>query len=150
VFFHDNDVYVEITESAAFTHYDLCVSVLREIQSRAGIFLAVDDLGAGHSNLKRILDLEPRIVKLDKALVTGLDKSLRQQILVRHVVRLCIELGAEVVAEGIETADELRAVIDTGAHFVQGYLLARPGYPLPPATWPSWLNEVDEQQAGKG
>jgi EAL domain-containing protein (putative c-di-GMP-specific phosphodiesterase class I) len=144
VFFHDNDVYVEITESAAFTHYDLCVSVLREIQSRAGIFLAVDDLGAGHSNLKRVLDLEPRIVKLDKALVTGLDRSARQQVLVRHVVRLCVELGAEVVAEGIETEDELRAVIDTGAHFVQGYLLARPGYPLPAANWPDWITPLEE------
>lgn len=147
LFFHDNDVYVEITESAAFTHYDLCVSVLREIQSRAGIFLAVDDLGAGHSNLKRVLDLEPRIVKLDKALVTGLDRSVRQQVLVRHVVQLCIELGAEVVAEGIETEDELRAVIDTGAHFVQGYLLARPGYPLPVATWPAGVSGYDDPEA---
>jgi EAL domain-containing protein (putative c-di-GMP-specific phosphodiesterase class I) len=139
VFFHDHDVYLEITESAAFTHYDVCVNVLREVRSRAGIFLAVDDLGAGHSNLKRVLDLEPRIVKLDRALVTGLDQSYRQQILVRHVVRLCMELGAEVVAEGIETADELSAVIDSGAHYAQGYLLGRPAYPLPPAVWPGDL-----------
>jgi EAL domain-containing protein (putative c-di-GMP-specific phosphodiesterase class I) len=139
VFSHDHDVYLEITESAAFTHYDLCVSVLREVRSRAGIFLAVDDLGAGHSNLKRVLDLEPRIVKLDRALVTGLDQSYRQQILVRHVVRLCVELGAEVVAEGIETADELSAVIDSGAHYAQGFLLGRPSYPLPPAVWPGDL-----------
>lgn len=136
VFFHEHDVYLEITESAAFTHYDVCVNVLREIRSRTGIFLAVDDLGAGHSNLKRVLDLEPRIVKLDRALVTGLDQSGRQQILVRHVVRLCMELGAEVVAEGIETPDELSAVIDCGAHYAQGYLLGRPSYPLPPAIWP--------------
>lgn len=136
VFFHDHDVYVEITESAAFTHYELCVSVLKEIQSRAGIFLAVDDLGAGHSNLKRVLDLEPRIVKLDRALITGLDQNPRQQILVRHVVRLCVELGAEVVAEGIETYDELSAVVDSGCHYAQGYLLGRPSYPLPPANWP--------------
>jgi EAL domain-containing protein (putative c-di-GMP-specific phosphodiesterase class I) len=136
VFFHDHDVYLEITESAAFTHYDVCVNVLREIRSRTGIYLAVDDLGAGHSNLKRVLDLEPRIVKLDRALITGLDQSYRQQILVRHVVRLCMELGAEVVAEGIETADELSAVIDSGAHYAQGYLLGRPSYPLPPAVWP--------------
>lgn len=136
VFFHDHDVYLEITESAAFTHYDLCVNVLREIRSRTGIYLAVDDLGAGHSNLKRVLDLEPRIVKLDRALITGLDQSYRQQILVRHVVRLCMELGAEVVAEGIETADELSAVIDSGAHYAQGYLLGRPSYPLAPAVWP--------------
>jgi EAL domain-containing protein (putative c-di-GMP-specific phosphodiesterase class I) len=137
VFFHDHDVYVEITESAAFTHYDLCVSVLKEIQSRAGIFLAVDDLGAGHSNLKRVLDLEPSIVKLDRALITGLDQSPRQQILVRHVVRLCVELGAQVVAEGIETADELSAVVDSGAHYAQGFLLGRPSYPLPPGRWPT-------------
>jgi EAL domain-containing protein (putative c-di-GMP-specific phosphodiesterase class I) len=136
VFFHDHDVYVEITESAAFTHYEVCVNVLKEIQSRAGIFLAVDDLGAGHSNLKRVLDLEPRIVKLDRALITGLDQNPRQQILVRHVVRLCVELGAEVVAEGIETADELSAVVDLGCHYAQGYLLGRPSYPLPPAHWP--------------
>ncbi len=136
VFFHEHDVYLEITESAAFTHYDVCVNVLKEIRSRTGIFLAVDDLGAGHSNLKRVLDLEPRIVKLDRALVTGLDQSGRQQILVRHVVRLCMELGAEVVAEGIETPDELSAVIDCGAHYAQGYLLGRPSYPLPPAVWP--------------
>ncbi len=136
VFFHDHDVYVEITESAAFTHYDVCVNVLKEIQSRAGIFLAVDDLGAGHSNLKRVLDLEPRIVKLDRALITGLDRSTRQQTLVRHVVRLCVELGADVVAEGIETADELSAVVDSGAHYAQGYLLGRPSYPPPPGVWP--------------
>jgi EAL domain-containing protein (putative c-di-GMP-specific phosphodiesterase class I) len=136
VFFHDHDVYVEITESAAFTHYEVCVNVLKEIQSRAGIFLAVDDLGAGHSNLKRVLDLEPRIVKLDRALITGLDQNPRQQILVRHVVRLCVELGAEVVAEGIETADELSAVVDLGCHYAQGYLLGRPSYPLPPGHWP--------------
>lgn len=136
IFFHDSDVYVEVTESAAFTHHEVCVSVLKEIVSRTGIHLAVDDLGAGHSNLKRILDLEPDIVKLDRELVTGLDKSPRQRILVRHVVRLCEELGAEVVAEGIETRDELSAVVDSGAHYAQGYLLGRPDFPLPPGLWP--------------
>ena len=53
------------------------------------------------------------------------------------MVRLCVELGAEVVAEGIETADELSAVIDSGAHFAQGFLLGRPSYPLPAGIWPA-------------
>lgn len=139
LFFHDAAVYVEITESAAFTHYDLCVSVLRDIKSRAGIHLAIDDLGAGHSNLKRVVDLDPSIVKLDRTLITGLHTSRRQQILVRNVVRLCEELGAQVVAEGIESEDELRAIIDCGAHFAQGFLLARPGLPLPEPRWPPGL-----------
>jgi EAL domain-containing protein (putative c-di-GMP-specific phosphodiesterase class I) len=134
--FHDYGVYLEITESAAFTHFELCMGALKEICSRTGAHLVVDDLGAGHSNLKRIVDLEPDFVKLDLALTRGIDRSRRQQILVRQVVALCTELGARVVAEGIETEDELLAVRDTGAQFGQGYLLARPANPVPLVHWP--------------
>lgn len=138
IFFHERAVYLEITESAAFAYFELCLNVLRDISARAGgyLYLVVDDLGAGYSNLKRVLDLEPRVVKLDLALVRGIDKSRRQQILVRQVVALCQELGADVVAEGIETLDELKAVRDAGAQMGQGYLLARPAYPIPKAYWP--------------
>jgi EAL domain-containing protein (putative c-di-GMP-specific phosphodiesterase class I) len=136
LFFHDRPVYLEITESAAFSYYGLCASVLKELCARGGAHLVVDDLGAGHSNLKRIIDLEPHVVKLDIALVRGIDKSPRQQILVRHVVALCDALRAHVVAEGIETLDELKAVLDTGARFGQGYLFARPEFPLPKVHWP--------------
>jgi EAL domain-containing protein (putative c-di-GMP-specific phosphodiesterase class I) len=134
--YHDNEVYLEITESAAFEYFDLCKSVLKEICSRSAVNLVVDDLGAGHSNLKRVLDLEPKIVKLDRALITNLHQNRRQQILVKAVVELCKDLGAEVVAEGIETHDELLAVRDSGADYVQGYLIAKPGYPIPPISWP--------------
>ena len=136
LYMHDHHVFIEITESAAFTHYELCKSVLREMSTRGGVFLAVDDLGAGHSNLKRVLDLEPDIVKLDRALVTRLDQSRRQRILVRHMVALCTELDARVVAEGIETEEELAAVIDCGVDYGQGYVFAQPAYPLPKAKWP--------------
>jgi EAL domain-containing protein (putative c-di-GMP-specific phosphodiesterase class I) len=136
LYMHDHHVFIEITESAAFTHYELCKSVLREMSTRGGVFLAVDDLGAGHSNLKRVLDLEPDIVKLDRALVTRLHQSRRQRILVRHMVALCAELDARVVAEGIETQEELAAVIDCGVDYGQGYLFAQPSYPLPKAKWP--------------
>ncbi len=134
--FHDHDVYLEITESAAFSYYDLCVNVLKEVCSRTGAHLVIDDFGAGYSNLKRIIDLEPDIVKLDRALISGIDASRRQQALVKHVVRLCDELGARVVAEGIETLGELTAVTDSGVHFGQGYLLAKPAFPLPAIQWP--------------
>jgi EAL domain-containing protein (putative c-di-GMP-specific phosphodiesterase class I) len=136
LFFHDRAVYLEITESAAFSYFGLCAGVLKEICSRGGAYLVVDDLGAGHSNLKRIVDLEPHVVKLDLALICGIEKNRRQQILVRQVVSLCEELGAKVVAEGIETEEELRAVLDTGAHYGQGYLFAKPAFPIPSARWP--------------
>jgi EAL domain-containing protein (putative c-di-GMP-specific phosphodiesterase class I) len=131
MFLHHRDVYVEITEAVPFTHFELCHNVLRELRSRAHMHLVVDDLGAGYSNLKSIADLEPKVVKIDRGIVEGLKKGSRQQKLVRAIVRLCEDLGAEVVAEGIETAEELGAVREAGVHLVQGYLFARPAFPLP-------------------
>jgi EAL domain-containing protein (putative c-di-GMP-specific phosphodiesterase class I) len=134
MFQHECDVYLEITESVPFSHHELCLKVLQELRARPGIRLVVDDLGAGYSNLKYIVDLEPDVVKLDRQLVAGLDKSERQQRLVKSVVSLCHDLGAKVVAEGIETQAELEASIDAGADYGQGYLLARPAHPAPDVT----------------
>jgi len=135
IFQHDDNVFLEITESVPLTHFELCHSILREVRSK-GIFLAVDDLGAGYSNLKYIADLAPEIVKIDRQLVVDLHLKKRQQVLVAAIVRLCVDLGAKVVAEGIETLNELKAVQDSGAHFGQGYLLARPQFPPPDVPWP--------------
>jgi EAL domain-containing protein (putative c-di-GMP-specific phosphodiesterase class I) len=132
---HDDDVYVEITESVPFSHYDLCATMLREMRERGGVHVVVDDLGAGYSNLKRIADLEPAIVKLDRHLVTNLDQSRRQRLLVQAVVRMCVDLGARVVAEGLETWDEVRAARDCGCHYAQGYALGRP---VPEPAQPIW------------
>jgi len=99
--------------------------------------IVVDDLGAGYSNLKRIVDIEPAVVKLDRELIAGLNESPRQQQLVKRLVSLCGELSAEVVAEGVETRDELSALLDTGVGFAQGFLFARPAFPLPGVSWPT-------------
>jgi EAL domain-containing protein (putative c-di-GMP-specific phosphodiesterase class I) len=136
IFFHDDDIYLEVTESAPLTHFELCASVLREVCGRPGVHLVVDDLGAGYSNLNLIADLEPHVVKLDRKLVQNLHLKPRQQRVVAMVVKLCTELGATVVAEGIETLDEFHAVRDSGAKYGQGYLFARPGFPLPAIHWP--------------
>jgi len=136
IFSHDDDIYLEITESVPITHFDLCVSVLREVCGRVGVHLVIDDLGAGYSNLKLIADLEPKVVKLDRNLIQDLGHRPRQRTLVSTVVRLCNELGALVVAEGIETGDEYLAVRDCGAQYGQGYLFAQPAFPMPNVTWP--------------
>jgi len=132
---HDDDVYVEVTESVPFSHYDLCATMLREMRERGGVHVVVDDLGAGYSNLKRIADLEPAIVKLDRHLVTNLDQNRRQRLLVQAVVRMCVDLGARVVAEGLENWDEVRAARDCGCHYAQGYALGRP---QPKPAQPLW------------
>ena len=130
IFEHYHPVFLEITESVPLSHFALCHSVLREIRSK-GVLLAVDDIGAGYSNLKYIVDLAPEVVKLDRSQVMNIHQEKRLQVLVKHMVRLCEDLDARVVAEGIETEDELKAILDCGAHYGQGYFFAKPAFPPP-------------------
>ncbi len=134
--FHQRQVFLEITESATFDYFDVCLNALKEVCSRTGAKLVIDDLGAGYSNFQRIADLHPSIVKLDLALAKDVDKNPRQRTLIVQLVNLCVALGAKVVLEGIETADQLRAARDAGVHYGQGYYLARPGFPIPSVNWP--------------
>lgn len=143
IFQHDRDVFLEITEHVPLSHFQLCQSMLREIRGR-GVYLVVDDLGAGYSNLKYIADLAPRVVKLDRELVAGLELNTRMFKLVSAIVVLCHSLDAMVVAEGIETAQELDTVIAAGVDYGQGYLLARPAFPPPPIAWPENVRPHDD------
>src|SRR4051794_12673637 len=136
IFSHDHVLYMEVTEAMPLKQHELCMSVLRELRSRCNVELVVDDLGAGYSNLKRILDLQPKIVKLDRELIINLDRDVRQRKLVAGIVRMCVDLDAMVVAEGIETDEEFIALQDIGVHYGQGYLFARPASPMPAVTWP--------------
>jgi EAL domain-containing protein (putative c-di-GMP-specific phosphodiesterase class I) len=139
IFWHSHPIHVEITESVPLSHFEMCHSVLAEIRGK-GVMLAIDDLGAGYSNLKYIADLSPEIVKIDRGLVMEVGSGKRYRQLLSHIVKLCEGMGARVVAEGIETLDELRVVQDAGVDYGQGFLLARPAFPPPSVYWP------DEEQ----
>jgi EAL domain-containing protein (putative c-di-GMP-specific phosphodiesterase class I) len=136
LFLHEQPVYLEVTESAAFEAFDVCMQVLHEVRDRCGARIVVDDFGAGYSDLQRVMALKPDVVKLDMSLVRDLDRSADKQRYVGGLVRTCHQLGATVVAEGIETAEELRAVSAAGADLGQGYFLGRPVYPPTVAKWP--------------
>lgn len=138
IFRHSQDVYLEITESAPLSYFEQCINVLGELRKK-GIRLAIDDFGAGFSNVKYISDLNPDIVKLDRELITGVKEGSRQFRLLQSVVRLCKDMGAMVVAEGIETPPELVLVERAGVDFCQGYLLGRPETDPNADTWPGFL-----------
>lgn len=135
MFYHEHDIFLEVTESVPLSHFEQCHGVLQEIRNK-GLRLAIDDLGAGYSNLVYIAELVPDIVKLDMGLIRALHRSKRKRQVISAMVRMCEELGASVVAEGIETVDELRAVVDCGVHYGQGFMLARPAKPAPAIQWP--------------
>lgn len=97
-----------------------------ESYRRHGYRVALDDFGARHSNFDRLWSLTPDIVKLDRDLIVqGVENPRARRILPR-LVELIHELGAQVVCEGIETADQLALARDSGADLVQGYYLGRP------------------------
>lgn len=101
--------------------------ILREYQ-RIGFLTAIDDFGAGFAGLSLLADFQPDIVKLDMALVRGIDQSRPRQAIVSGVAAMCHDLGIRVIAEGIETGEEMRCLRDLGIRLMQGYWFARPRF----------------------
>lgn len=106
------------------------IRALREL----GYRIAVDDLGAGYAGLGSFAALEPDIVKLDVSLIRKIDTSDVKQRIVGSMATLAKEMGMHVVAEGVETPGERRAVSLLGCDWLQGYLFAKPGPAFPEVT----------------
>lgn len=122
---HTGRLVIEIPEGSPLLRYRFAHANLDTLRSR-GVALALDDFGAGYSNFGYIAQLAPEIVKLDRELIAGAKIGSRQHTLITSLNALCRAQGARVVAEGIETADELAAVIDAGIPYGQGFYLGRP------------------------
>ncbi len=91
-----------------------------------GFATAIDDFGAGHAGIGLLADLETDAIKLDMHLIRNIDTCSRRQLIVKSLMDLSRDLGLLVVAEGIETGEELATLRSLDVRFVQGYLLARP------------------------
>lgn len=118
-------VVLEITEQAPLGDLGAVRRRLADLRA-AGFRIALDDLGAGHSNLNSFAVLEPDFVKLDMALVRDVDREPVKRRLVRAMVETCHDLGIAVVAEGVERPGELDVVTELGCDLVQGFLLGKP------------------------
>jgi EAL domain-containing protein (putative c-di-GMP-specific phosphodiesterase class I) len=92
----------------------------------AGITIALDDVGLGHSNYKMILDVRPEFYKLDQYLVKGAWSDPYRQVILDSLARMVRRLEARAVAEGVEDHKELVAVEAAGIDLIQGFLFARP------------------------
>lgn len=95
---------------------------------KMGFGTALDDFGAGHAGLNLLASFQPDLIKLDMALVRGLDASLPRRIIIDSVMKMCAALSVTVIAEGIETEAELTALRALGVRYIQGYLFARPAF----------------------
>lgn len=119
-------IVLEITERAE-SQFDDRLLKHANLAKELGYSVAVDDAGAGTSGLNRMMQLRPQWVKLDRGLVSGIDKDPFKQNLVRFFIHFARMSGVSVVAEGIEHGEELATLIGLGVRFGQGYYLAKPG-----------------------
>jgi EAL domain-containing protein (putative c-di-GMP-specific phosphodiesterase class I)/PAS domain-containing protein len=130
-------VVVELTEHSDVDDYPLLHLALARLRS-FGVKVAVDDTGAGFASLSHLLALRPDIVKLDLDLVRGIHLDPARRALATGLLAFAEQIGAYLVAEGIETEHELAALRSIGVTHGQGYYLGRPA-PLPwPDVWPAY------------
>lgn len=118
-------VVLELTEHTDVEDYPGLTTALRALR-RHGVRVAVDDAGSGYSSLAHILKLAPDYIKLDRELISGIDLDPVRRALAGSLVAFAADTGAEILAEGVETADELEAVRRLGIRYAQGYHLGRP------------------------
>ncbi len=133
VAFPTNRLIFEITEGEAVAEPEHLARIVAAYRAM-GFRTAIDDFGAGHSNLNLLAQFKPDIVKLDMVLIRGIDADPVRRILLRHCVSLCVDLGIALIAEGVETITEYETLRDLGVALMQGYLIARPGFqclPIP-------------------
>jgi diguanylate cyclase (GGDEF)-like protein len=134
---------IEITEHEAVGDYARLSSRLADYRGR-GALVAIDDAGAGHASMRHVTQLNPDYIKIDRSLIHDIHLDHAKRALVRSMVTLEKELGAAIVAEGIESAEELGTLRSLGVPFGQGYLLARPASSATPAPWSGALLALAE------
>lgn len=115
----------EITEAQAIHDYPTVREILHALR-RKGFRVALDDLGAGYSSLNSLAQLAPDFVKLDMAMLRGIQDDSRSARLVKHILEFAEAERIRVVAEGIETAQERQVVTGMGCPLLQGYYFAKP------------------------
>lgn len=117
----------EITESEKVEDLPHLRGIVEYYRSR-GFKTAIDDFGAGYAGLNLLAEIQTDIVKLDMALVRDVHLKKASQVIIKGVLQVCGELGASVIAEGVECRDEWLALHDMGVELFQGFHFARPAF----------------------
>ncbi len=123
-------VVLEITERSAITDFPAFRSTLEYLRT-LGFACAVDDAGAGYGSLQCLAEVQPEWLKIDMSLVRDCDSDEVRAGLIGSLVTFGESVGVELIAEGVETEEELVAIRELGVRYAQGFLFARPSEPFP-------------------
>ena len=131
----------EIVESTVIENPEATKTLINRLRSK-GVRIALDDFGIGMSNLERLLEYPIDILKIDRSFVQSLTRGSREGIM-RGLVEMSKTMGFEIIAEGIETQNQLDLVRAAGITHAQGYFLGKPG------TADYWLEEILRRRSQK-
>jgi len=136
---------LEITESGLVQELHTALDILARMRLK-GFGLSIDDFGTGFATMQQLQRVPARELKLDMAFVRSMLVEQSADVIVRKTIELAHDLDMVVVAEGVETADQLRRLEECGCDVAQGFLLGRPG-PLPGATLPGLQQPARDESA---
>lgn len=125
-----SDVVLEITERSAIENYATFRDALEHYR-RQGYLIALDDVGAGYSSLQSIAELHPDFLKVDRSLIQGIHFDPTKWALLETFVAFARRIGCRILAEGVETQEEMQTVVQLGVDYVQGYFIAKPAFTRP-------------------
>jgi predicted signal transduction protein with EAL and GGDEF domain len=121
---HDN-LKLELTESVTMRDEERTIRILRELKA-LGVRLCIDDFGTGYSSLSYLHRFALDILKIDRSFISEMLKSSESQEIVKTILSLGSNLGMEVVAEGVETPEQVNLLKSIGCEYAQGYFFSRP------------------------
>jgi len=118
------NIVIEMTEQFGTSDDDMnrFMNTIRQ----QGWWYAVDDYGTGNSNVVNLLKFKPNLIKIDRYLVTDIDSDINKQLFVKNLIDYAKSNDIKVLAEGVETSEELRTVVSYGVDYIQGFYTARP------------------------
>ena len=129
------DLIIEVTESRLMVERSLAMETLTRL-SLMGFVLSIDDFGTGYSSLVQLIDLPFRELKIDGSFVQRASRERKAEAILRISILIGVNLQMDVIAEGVETAEQLEFLRGHGGTIVQGYQIARP---MPVAACTAWL-----------
>ncbi len=121
------NIVFEVLETANLTDHRNLIKYLRIIQD-FGFQTAIDDFGVGYSGLKLLVAYQPNYIKLDRDIISNIQQEHVKQSIFRGIQQICTPLSIEIVAEGVETAEEYHWLNEAGVSIFQGYYFARPAF----------------------
>lgn len=125
---------VEITENEVIQDMQLFRDTLNMLR-RSGVTISIDDFGSGHAGLNLLADIQPDQVKIDMHLIRNIGRDGPRQSIVKAINSICLDLGIDVLAEGVETLEEFLFLERLGISLYQGYFIARPEFETLPKTF---------------